>query len=30
MLTIRLSKEIEARLGNLAKLTERTKTFHAR
>lgn len=30
MLTVRLSKETEARLENLAKLTSHTKTFHAR
>jgi RHH-type transcriptional regulator, rel operon repressor / antitoxin RelB len=30
MLNIKLSIEVEARLENLAKLTGRTKTFHAR
>lgn len=30
MLAIRLPKEIEARLNNLAKTTGRTKTFYAR
>jgi RHH-type rel operon transcriptional repressor/antitoxin RelB len=30
MLAIRLPKEIEDRLANLAKLTGRTKTFYAR
>jgi RHH-type rel operon transcriptional repressor/antitoxin RelB len=30
MLAIRLDAEIEARLGALAKLTGRTKTFYAR
>jgi len=30
MLAIRLPKEIELRLGNLAKKTGRTKTFYAR
>ena len=30
MLAIRLPEDIEKRLGNLAKLTGRTKTFYAR
>lgn len=30
MLTIRLPADLEARLGNLAKATGRTKTFYAR
>ena len=30
MLAIRLPEEIEARLGNLAKRTGRSKTFYAR